>query len=63
MSEGGINFLWAIFGGSSLLAIQQLPRLWKWFKFKVWFDLRYAEGYRKGLADGRRIEKQWADES
>ncbi len=40
-----------------------LPRLWQWFKFKVWFDLRYAQGYRKGLADGQRIERRWTDES
>ena len=48
---------------SALTILSQLPRFWKRLKFKVWFNLRYAEGYRKGLADGRRIEQQWNERS
>ena len=52
-----------VIGGFATIVLQQLPRLWKWFRFKVWHDLRYAEGDRKGLADGQRIEQRWHDES
>ncbi len=36
---------------------QVLPHLWHWLKFKVWYEFRYAQGYRKGLADGRTIAR------
>ena len=38
--------------------IRQLPRLWQWLRFQVWWDYRYAAGYRKGLAVGRRIARR-----
>ncbi len=38
--------------------VRQLPRLWSWFRFKVWYDYRYAQGYRKGLAHGRIISRR-----
>lgn len=30
-------------------------RLWKWLKFNLWWNYRYAAGYRKGLAAGRQM--------
>ena len=46
----------------SVIAMQ-LPRFWKWVKFKVWHDLQYSRGYRAGMEEGRRVERRWADES
>ena len=40
------------------LGLQQSPRFMKWLKYKIWYNLRYAEGYRKGLADGRNIARR-----
>ena len=33
------------------------PVVWRWFKYSVWRDNRYAAGYRKGMEDGRRVER------
>ena len=46
--------LWLIYKGNDL---------WKWLKFSVWYDYRYAEGYRKGVADGIKTERDWRDRS
>ena len=59
MSDAEIAWLlagWAI-GMFTIVGGRLLPVLWKWFKFHVWFDLRYAEGYRKGLAVGQRVAR------
>ena len=52
-----------IAGGWITIFLQQLPRLWKWFRFKVWHDLRYSQGYKEGFADGVRTERGWRDAS
>ncbi len=50
----GAGFVAGLF---SMVTLRQMPFLWHWLKYKVWYDLRYAQGYRKGLADGRTIAR------
>ena len=55
MSEAEIAWLlagWAI-GMFTIVGGRVLPVLWKWFRFKVWWDYRYSAGYMKGFAKGR----------
>ncbi|KKK95722.1 hypothetical protein LCGC14_2669930, partial [marine sediment metagenome] len=39
------------------------PKIWKWFKFQVWYDMQYSRGYVAGVEEGRRVERRRADES
>ena len=41
----------------------EIPKIWKWFKFQVWYDMQYSRGYVAGVEEGRRVERRWADES
>jgi hypothetical protein len=59
---GLVFVLGAIFGLAVLAALTSLPRFWRWFKYSVWKDLNYAQGYRKGLADGRTIARRSENE-
>ncbi len=52
-----------LFTGMVVVVFVDGGRIWKWIKFSVWFDFRYAEGYRKGRADGIRSERGWRDYS
>ena len=65
MSEWWVPMLLAFMLAGVLLgeAARGLPRFWKWLRFKVWHDLQYSRGYRKGYADGQRNERRWQDES
>jgi hypothetical protein len=60
------ELLGVILGGACvfvvMLAWYEGPQFWRWFKYSVWKDLNYAQGYRKGLADGRAIARRSENE-
>ncbi len=54
-----VGFWWFAFGVTAgvmgYIVVAEASRFWQWLKFKVWYDYRYAAGYREGLSVGRRV--------
>ncbi len=53
MSDLALVMVGVLGTASFLAAVQLLPHLWHWLRFKVWWDYRYSAGYMKGFAKGR----------